>query len=150
MGRPATADDVDAICRALPEVEFGTSWGDRPTYKVPAGPKGRGFVLYRGPRKDAIDPDTGQQFDDLIVIVVADEHAKAALVEDPGMPFFTIDHFRGYNAVLVQESRLAELDVEELAEIITDAWLARAPRSLAKTFLAARPARGASESRPDG
>jgi hypothetical protein len=44
-GRPATPEDIDAICRALPDVELGTSWGDRPTYKVPAGEKGRGFLL---------------------------------------------------------------------------------------------------------
>ena len=35
--------DVDAICRALPEVELGTSWGDVATYKV----RDKGFLLYR-------------------------------------------------------------------------------------------------------
>ncbi len=34
MSRRAEVADVDAICRSLPEVEFGTSWGDRPTYLV--------------------------------------------------------------------------------------------------------------------
>lgn len=138
MGRPATPDDIAEICTSLPEVEFGTSWGDRPTYKVPKGEKGRGFLLYRMPHKTAIDPETGEMYDDLLVIVTPTEIEKMQLVEDPESPFFTIDHFRGYNAVLVQESRLGELDVDELREIITDAWLTRAPKKLAREFLAAR------------
>ncbi len=136
MGRPAKPEDIDVICRSLPEVELGTSWGDRPTYKVPTGPKGRGFVLYRAPNKNAIDPTTGEMYDDLLVISVPDEGAKLALVEDPTTPFFTIDHFNGYNAVLVQESRIGEVDVDELREIITDAWIDRAPKRLSKKFLA--------------
>lgn len=34
MSRPATPEDIDEICRSLPEVELGISWGDRPTYQV--------------------------------------------------------------------------------------------------------------------
>ena len=136
--RPATPDDIDRLCSALPEVEFGTSWGDRPTYKVPTGPKGRGFVLFRMPHKTAVDPVTGEMYDDLLVIRTPSEVEKAALVEDDRLPFFTIDHFRGYNAVLVQQSRLGEIDVDELAEIIEDAWLAVAPARLRKAWLAQR------------
>jgi hypothetical protein len=136
MARPATPTDVDAICRALPEVEWGTSWGDRPTYKVPTGAKGRGFVLYRAPNKNAIDPSTGEKYDDLLVIMVPDAAAKLSLIEDPSTPFFTVDHFNGYNAVLVQESRLGEVPVDELTEILTEAWLSVAPKTLAKQFLA--------------
>ena len=91
---------------------------------------------YRPPNKNATDPETGEMYQDLLVISVPDEGAKLALVEDPTTPFFTIDHFRGYNAVLVQESRLGEVDVEELKEILTEAWLDRAPKALAKEFLA--------------
>lgn len=134
MTRAATSDDVDAICRALPEVEFGESWGDRPTYLVRQKPKPRGFVLQRAPRHDAVDPATGEQYDDLLVIRTATAADKAALVEAGG-PFFTIDHFRGFNAVLVQQSRLGELDVDELREVVTDAWLAVAPKRLAREFL---------------
>ena len=47
MSRPATPADVDRICASLPETELGTSWGDVPTWKVPTGEKGKGFVLYR-------------------------------------------------------------------------------------------------------
>ncbi|MCW2834484.1 MAG: hypothetical protein JWN68_2437, partial [Nocardioides sp.] len=49
MSRPARPEDVDEICAALPSTELGTSWGDVPTWKVPAGDEGRGFVLYRHP-----------------------------------------------------------------------------------------------------
>jgi hypothetical protein len=119
---------IDAICRALPEVELGTSWGDVPTYKV----RGKGFLLYRPPHKSAIDPASGEMYDDLLVIMTPTAAEKAALVEDPSTPFFTIDHFRNYSAVLVQRARLGELDREELAEIIADAWATKAPRSLAK------------------
>jgi hypothetical protein len=135
MTRRARIGDVDAICRSLPEVELGTSWGDRPTYLVVQKPKPRGFVLSRAPRHDAVDPETGAEYDDLLVVRTADAHDKAALVEADG-PFFTIDHFRNYNAVLVRTSRLGELDVDELREVLTDAWLAVAPTSLAKRFLA--------------
>lgn len=134
MSRPATPDDVDRICRSLPEVEFGTSWGDRPTYKVPTGEKGKGFLLYRAPDKTALDPATGEPYDDLLVIHTADAADKQALVDADG-PFFTIDHFRSFNAVLVQQSRLGELDVDELTEVITEAWLAKAPKRLAREFL---------------
>lgn len=136
MSRPATPDDVDEICMSLPEVEFGTSWGDRPTYKVPTGAKGRGFLLHRAPHKTAVDPETGEMYDDLLVIVTPSEVEKLALVEDPGTPFFTIDHFNGYHAVLVQQSRLGEVSRDELAEIITDAWAARAPKRLVKAYFA--------------
>lgn len=131
MARRAKPSDIEAICLGLPETELGISWGDRPTYKVPRGEKGRGFVLERAPRHDAVDPETGEEYDDLLVIRTANPEDKAALVEADG-PFFTIDHFRNYNAVLVQQSRLKELDVDELREIITDAWLAVAPKRLAK------------------
>ena len=128
MGRPARPEDVDEICRSLPEVELGITWGDRPTYLV----RGKGFLLFRAPHKTAVDPVTGEMYDDLLVIRTPSAVEKEALVADPDLPFFTIDHFRGYNAVLVQQSRLGEVDRDELAEIITDAWAARAPKTLVR------------------
>lgn len=133
--RRATLADLHALCLSLPEVEQGTSWGDRPTYLVRQRPKPRGFVLEREPRHDAIDPATGEEYQDLLVIRTANAEDKAALVESDG-PFFTIDHFRSYNAVLLQQSRVGELDVDELREVLTEAWVAVAPKSLAKKFLA--------------
>jgi hypothetical protein len=134
--RPSRArpEDVDEICSGLPETWFGTSWGDVPTWLVPPRDKGRGFVLYRKPHKTAVDPVTGEEYDDLVVIRTADADSKRALVEADG-PFFTIDHFRSSNAVLVQQSRLGEITRDELAEVITDAWLATAPKKLVREFL---------------
>ena len=136
VSRPATPEDVDALCRALPETWFGTSWGDVPTWLVPhrvrdGVDKGRGFVLYRKPHTTAIDPATGAPYDDLLVIRTANSDDKQALVEADG-PFFTIPHFHGYNAVLVQLSRLGEITRDELAEVIAEAWRACAPKSLVK------------------
>ena len=133
----ATPADVDEICLSLPEVELGISWGDRPTYKVPRGEKGKGFVLYRSPHKTAIDPATGELFTDLLVISVPSEDAKNALVQDPTTPFFTIDHFRGYNAVLVQQARLGELERDELAEVLVEAWACKAPKKLVAEYFSA-------------
>ena len=132
--RAARPEDVEEICAALPETWLGTSWGDVPTWLVPhrardGVDKGRGFVLYRKPHKTAVDPATGEPYTDLLVIRTADEADKTALVEGDG-PFFTIDHFRGYNAVLVQLSRLGEITRDELAEVITEAWIACAPKKL--------------------
>jgi hypothetical protein len=132
MDRPATPDDVHEICMALPEVELGTSWGDRPTYKV----RGKGFLLHRAPHKTAVDPATGELYDDLLVVMVPSSAEKEALVADERLPFFTIPHFRSFNAVLVQQSRLSEIERDELAEVITDAWAARAPKTLVKAFFA--------------
>ena len=131
----ATPGDVDDICMGLPEVELGTSWGDNPTYKV----RGKGFLMHRPPGRTAVNPETGEWYDDLLVIQVPSESEKRALVDDERLPFFTIDHFKGYNAVLVQQSRLGELSREELAEVITDAWRAVAPKRLVKQFDEGKP-----------
>ena len=141
-GRPATPADVDEICAALPHTWFGTTWGDVPTWLVPRTlkaartgdrEKGRGFLSYRKPGRTAIDPLTGEMYDDLLVVPVANSADKAELVEGDG-PFFTIDHFNGYDAVLVQQSRLGELSIDELREVLTDAWRACAPAALVREF----------------
>ena len=138
--RRARPEDVEEICGALPHTWFGTSWGDVPTWLVPhrvrdGVDKGRGFVLFRKPHKSAVDPATGAEYDDLLVIRTANADDKQALVEGDG-PFFTIDHFNGFNAVLVQQSRLGEITRDELAEVITEAWLATAPKKLARAYAA--------------
>jgi hypothetical protein len=60
---------------------------------------------------------------------VAGEGAKQELVAADPEKFFTEAHYNGYPAVLV---RLAAVDVEELRELLTDAWRTRAPRALVK------------------
>lgn len=134
MARKAVPEDVHEIAMSLPEVTEGITWGDRPTYLV----RKKGFLLRRMPHKTAIDPETGEMYTDLLVIMVADAGEKQALVEDESLPFFTIDHFNGFNAVLVQESRLHELERTELEEIITDAWVSKAPKSLVRQYFATR------------
>jgi hypothetical protein len=133
--RPARPEDVDEICGSLPGTWFGTSWGDVPTWLVPHRDKGRGFVLYRKPHTSAVDPESGEPYDDLLVIRTSNADDKQALVDGDG-PFFTIDHFNGYHAVLVQQSRLGEISRAELVEVITDAWVAVAPKKLVEEFLA--------------
>jgi len=136
--RKARPEDIEAICLALPEVEFGTTWGDVPTYKVPRGDKARGFLLYRPPGPTSIDPETGEMYDDLLVIVTPTEAEKRALVEDESTPFFTTPHFNGHLSVLLRAGRIAELTRQELTEVIQDAWLSRASQRRATQWLAAQ------------
>lgn len=135
MTRAAAAEDVDQICAALPQTWFGTSWADVPTWLVrqrDGDTKGRGFVLYRKPHKTALDPATGEPFEDLLVVRTPSFEDKAALVQTG--PWFDIEHFRRNSAVLVQLSRLDEVTRDELVEVITDAWRSCAPRRLVEEF----------------
>ena len=68
------------------------------------------------------------------ILGVRVEHlmAKEALLADDPAVYFTIPHFDGYPAVLV---RLDQIPVDELEELITEAWLARAPKRLAQAYL---------------
>jgi len=95
----------------------------------------KSFVFFRNPRPDAYDPQTGERYDDVIVLWVASESDKQALVQDPRSPFFTTSHFDGHPSVLVRASRIGELTSQELAEVVQDAWLSRASRSRASKWL---------------
>ena len=99
---------------------------------------GKSFVFFRSPRPDAKDPETGERYDDVIVFWVESEEDKQALVLDESTPFFTTPHFDGHLSVLLRASRIAELTRDELAEVIQDAWLARASPARAKAWLASR------------
>jgi len=70
--------------------------------------------------------------------------AKEALLADDPSVYFTTPHFDGYPAILV---RLDSIGVEELEELIVEAWLSRAPKRLAKEYIETHLAQG-SESRP--
>jgi hypothetical protein len=83
-------------------------------------------VFFRNPRPDAVDPDTGERYGDVIVFWVESDADKQALVQDETTPFFTTPHFNGHLSVLIRASRLAEITRTELAEVVQDAWLARA------------------------
>src|ERR1700709_360672 len=58
--------------------------------------------------------------------------AKEALLADDPAVYFTTPHFDGYPAILV---RLDRIGVEDLDEVIAEAWLARAPKRLAKAYV---------------
>jgi len=135
MGRPrrATAQDVHDAALAMPHVTVEQA-EDNAVYQV----GGRSFVFFRNPRKDAFDPETGERYDDVIVIWVGGEDDKQALVQNPANPFFTTPHFDGHPSVLVRASRLAEVPCDEMVELVQDAWLSRASRRRAEAWLAER------------
>ena len=121
---------------AMPHVTVIGGTKDNPVYQV----GGKSFVFFRNPRPDAVDPDSGERYRDVIVFWVADEAEKQALVQDESTPFFSTTHFDGHPSVLVQASRLGELSLAELEEIVQDAWLARASRHRAEQWLSSHPA----------
>ncbi|MGQ0615552.1 MAG: MmcQ/YjbR family DNA-binding protein [Acidimicrobiia bacterium] len=112
----ATFDDVRRICGALPET-VEVPWFGTPSFKV----KGKGFCRWRDE-------------DGLVVVWVADLAEKDALLSAEPDKFTTTPHYDGHPTVLV---RLENLSVPELAELLTDAWRARAPKRALQAFEAA-------------
>src|SRR4051794_40674770 len=125
----------------MPGVRVVPGSAGRPIYQV----GGRSFVFFRNPRPDAFDPDTGERYDDVIVIWVSSEEDKLALVQDPASPFFTTAHFDGHPSVLVRAGRLGEIDRDELAEVVQDAWLSRASPARARSWLQEHQARAGAD-----
>lgn len=125
----ASWDDVRRIALALPEtserVSRGNAW-----WEV----KGKGFVWERPLGRSDLEA-LGDAAPEGPILGARVEHlgAKEALVADASGVFFTTPHFDGYAAVLV---RLVDIGVEELHELIVEAWLARAPARLAKEYVA--------------
>ncbi|MFE9655113.1 MmcQ/YjbR family DNA-binding protein [Micromonospora sp. NPDC006431] len=124
----ATWDDVRRIALALPETTERGSYDNLPAWRV----RDKAFVwdrpLRRGDREALGDaapdgPVLGARVPDLGV--------KEALLADDPEVYFTTPHFDGYPAVLV---RLDRIGVEELTELITEAWYARAPKRLAAAY----------------
>jgi hypothetical protein len=134
MARQARIADVHRIAAGMPHVTKIDGTKGNPVYQV--GQKS--FVFFRNPRADAFDPETGERYDDVIVIWVGSEDDKQALVLDPGSPYFTTPHFDGHPSVLLRGSRIGEIDVDELTELVQDAWLAQASRRRGETWLAGR------------
>jgi len=131
--RPARVSDVHEIAAAMPYAQRIEGPSGNPIYQV----GGKSFVFFRTPQPDAADPDTGERFDDVIMVWVESESEKLALVQDPGSPFFTTDRFDGHPSVLIRASRLADISRTELAELIEDGWLSRASKRRAAEWLAA-------------
>jgi hypothetical protein len=135
--RPARVEDVHELALGMPHVTVYRGGTPNPVYQV----GGRSFVFFRTPRPDAVDPRTGERYPDVIVFWVASEADKEALAQDETSPFFTTAHFDGHLSVLLRGSRIGELDRDELAEVVQDAWLAQASPRRSAAWLAAHPPR---------
>jgi hypothetical protein len=94
------------------------------------------FVWERPLRVKEVE-ELGEAAPDGPVLGARVEHlgAKEALLADDPRVYFTTSHFKGYAAILV---RLDRISVADLDEVITEAWLARAPKRLVGAYLAER------------
>ena len=124
----ASWDDVRRLALALPETSEQTSHGHA-SWCV----RDKGFVWERPLRTSDLralgdaaptGPILGARVEHLLA-------KEALLTDDPGV-YFTTPHFNGYPAILV---RLQQIRVEDLEELIVEAWLTRAPKRLAKAYI---------------
>jgi hypothetical protein len=124
----ATWDDVRRIALELPETSERLSRGLR---QWPV--KDKGFVWERPLRRADLDA-LGDEAPDGPILGARVEHlvAKEALLADDPTLYFTTPHFDGYPAIL---ARLDRIGLDDLKELIVEAWLARAPSRLAKSYL---------------
>jgi hypothetical protein len=119
----AGLDDVARVCLALPATTEALSRGNR-QWKV----ADKLFVWERPLRpRDLEELGDAAPSGPVLGARVPDEGAKAALIADDPAVYFTIHHFDGYPAILC---RLDLLTVEELTELVDEAWACRAPRRL--------------------
>src|SRR3954467_2883123 len=127
----ATWDDIGRLALSLPETKEGTSHGNR-AWKV----KDKGFVWERPLRKSDVDA-LGADAPDGPILGARVEHvgAKEALLQDAPGVFFTTPHFDGYPAILI---RLDAIGLDDLEEVVVEAWLARAPKRLVDGYLESR------------
>jgi hypothetical protein len=130
--------DVRAIAGGLPDtVEEATGMHGWTGWKV----RGKGYVWERPLRdRDIADLEgLGERVPsgEIVAVRVPREEKEAVLASSAGV--FDIPHFQGYPAVLIE---LERADLEELRELISDAWILQAPKRLSKAWLAAREARG--------
>jgi len=124
--------DLDELALGLPQTTKEVSEDGRPSYLV----HGKRFCLQRGRRPDAVDPETGERLDDVLMFRVEDLDVKELILADDRSIYFTTPHFNGYPAVLVRIPDLAKLDREELFDLVAEAWLTRAQKRVAKAWLA--------------
>ena len=132
--RRARVEDVHELAMSMPHVTIEHGPLDNAVYQV----GGKSFVFFRNPRPDAADPGTGERYPDVIMFWVASESDKQALVQDQQSPFFTTAHFDGHPSVLVRGSRIGELTLQDLTEVVQDAWLSRASARRAAIWLSAQ------------
>jgi len=125
--RPVTTqDDVRRLALALPEVVEGTvDCG----FAVRHGAKSRGFAWAWRERLEPKKPRVPH--DGVLVVRVADGGTKEMLLAAEPEKFFTEPHYSGFPAVLV---RLDMVDLEELGELLTEAWCCMAPPARRRQF----------------
>ena len=124
----ASWDDVGRIARGLPEVTEENSRG----YLVWQVGK-KGFAWERPLRKGDLEA-LGERAPagPVLCAYVPDVGVKDALIADDPAVFFATPHFNGFPAILVELDRI---DLPTLDEVLTEAWLCRAPKRLAKAWL---------------
>ena len=123
--------DLDELALSLPGAAREASGDGRPSYVV----RGKVFCFHRDCRADAVDPESGERLDDVLMFRVDGAEAKEFVLADPRGIFFTTPHFDGYPAVLIRIRDLARLDRDELRDAVVDAWLTRAPKRVARRWL---------------
>ncbi|MBN8870022.1 MAG: MmcQ/YjbR family DNA-binding protein [Solirubrobacterales bacterium] len=119
--------DVERIALGLPEAEAGT-WFGQQAWKV----RGKTFVWER-PLRQRDEDELGDAAPDGVTVGVRvpDELIKQVLCENEGPAVFTINHFKGFDAVLIA---LDQVEGDLLEDLITDAWRTMAPADLAEDF----------------
>ena len=125
----ATIDEVAALALELPEVTVGERFGNR-TWFVDR----KAFAWERPFSKADLKRFGDQTPPDgpILAVRVEDLGEKEALLSAHPEAFFTIPHFDGYSAVLIQ---LPKVSAKALQDAITDGWLACAPPALANQYL---------------
>jgi hypothetical protein len=124
--------DLDELALAMPQATKELSDDGRPAYFV----HGKLFCFHRGRRRDAVDLETGERLEDVLMFRVDGLDVKELMLADDRGVFFTTPHFDGYAAVLMRIPDLARVDREELGDLVAEAWLTRAQKRVAKAWLA--------------